>query len=329
MPRFPLADGPQFGGDSLKLFKLAKMVRERMGYAPERQSEFVRLILASPTPRSIAAALPAPTEGAREEVVALFKDAQSRQADAGDSEDAETFDSLLFRAVQLGCSAAVQLLLSDGANPNVAPQAKASKVGLSPIHVAVSNGQTAIATLLLAAGAKVTAGAGYGSLPLHIAATVGLEMTTTLLQFGAPPLATDKNRQTALHTAARAGRADVVAYLLRETPLRGAIDKCDRWFRTPLSWAAMNGHRACVEELLKAGASVGENVRLRSVHKASTSARLVPYLRTCWWLTRAGESHPHGGALCPFGHSKAARGFGSRHRLSVGLRCAGHDDPRH
>ena len=81
--------------------------------------------------------------------------------------------------------------------------------------------------------------------------------------------ACDADGQSVLHLAARAGTVDAVATVLRrleleaasaqedEDALRRALDLVDRWERTPLHWALLNGH-------LEAGALVEMTCRLRS-----------------------------------------------------------------
>ena len=66
--------------------------------------------------------------------------------------------------------------------------------------------------------------------------------------------ACDADGQSVLHLAARAGAVDAVAAVLRrleaassaqqegEDALRRALDLVDRWERTPLHWALLNGH---------------------------------------------------------------------------------------
>lgn len=54
----------------------------------------------------------------------------------------------------------------------------------------------------------------------------------------------------ALHKAAAAGRADLVAYLLEQPGI--VADLADRSGATPLAHAVANGHPACVELLLEA-----------------------------------------------------------------------------
>ena len=73
-----------------------------------------------------------------------------------------------------------------------------------------------------------------------------------LLSFRARASATTSDQQTALHFAARAGaQGQVLEQLLAEGL---AVDARDRWGRTPLHWAVVNGHRSVVQRLLGHGA---------------------------------------------------------------------------
>lgn len=76
-------------------------------------------------------------------------------------------------------------------------------------------------------------------------------MVKLLLSAKARTTAVTGDRQTALHFAARAGAAGQV---VDELLAQGSVDARDRWGRTPLHWAVVNGHRSVVVKLLAAGA---------------------------------------------------------------------------
>jgi hypothetical protein len=80
----------------------------------------------------------------------------------------------------------------------------------------------------------------------------------------------DGNKQTVLHCAARAGHCELLKYLMEcwrnagdgkettfcETKHRGGrFDWTDRWFRTPVHWAVLNGKIEALEILLGGGCS--------------------------------------------------------------------------
>lgn len=83
----------------------------------------------------------------------------------------------------------------------------------------------------------------------------------------APLAAKDLNQQTVLHFAARSGRADTMALLLQRwcadadvtsqgsRVYGGPLDWRDRWHRTPVHWAVLNGHAEALRALLAARAA--------------------------------------------------------------------------
>jgi len=80
-----------------------------------------------------------------------------------------------------------------------------------------------------------------------------------LLQRGASPLSRDREGDTALARAARAGRAPIVEALIAgaSTAERRQIDMPDARGSTPLMIAIHSGHPAVARMLLEAGAGVG------------------------------------------------------------------------
>ena len=70
-------------------------------------------------------------------------------------------------------------------------------------------------------------------------------------------------KQTVLHCAARSGNVDLLRYLLtawaEESSIRavpqwgGKFDVRDRWFRTPVHWAVLNGKVEALRVLLEEG----------------------------------------------------------------------------
>jgi len=99
------------------------------------------------------------------------------------------------------------------------------------------------------------------------------ECVKALLDAGAPLTMKDGNKQTVLHCAARAGHCKLLRYLmqcwasvgkgtdtknnkknnlkLRDVP----YDWRDRWFRTPVHWAVLNGKVKALQVLLEGGCS--------------------------------------------------------------------------
>ena len=150
---------------------------------------------------------------------------------------------------------------------------------LTPLHIAARSGHAAICAALLDGGAKVGAVTSAAAAPLHFAALFdggGDEANdervhatvSLLLARGAAVGQRDKNKQTALHWAARSGCAGAVRaleYHMRELGSsaagRGAeawlrfAEAADRWGRRALHWAVLNSRPAAVRALLVAGIS--------------------------------------------------------------------------
>lgn len=91
-------------------------------------------------------------------------------------------------------------------------------------------------------------------LPAHIAAGSCPQALAALLEAGTPLRVRDASKQTLLHHAARGGQPESIALILA----RGGhvdLDLADKWNRTPLHWAVLNGHVGAVTALLEAGAA--------------------------------------------------------------------------
>lgn len=108
------------------------------------------------------------------------------------------------------------LLLNQGASPHVAAKVKgcgSSKT--SPIKVEVISVSSLSAVTVLFPSVQ------NGYTPLHIAAKKNqMEITTTLLEYGAPTNTVTRQGITPLHLAAQEGNIDVVTLLLaRDAPV--------------------------------------------------------------------------------------------------------------
>jgi len=113
-----------------------------------------------------------------------------------------------------------------------------------------------------------------------------------LLEAGVPITMKDGNKQTVLHCAARAGHCKVLKFLLekwKEGLEKGSIrhvdakggeinfDWPDRWFRTPVHWAVLNGKADALEILLEAGCSADPpKPTMRRVNRQTSVAQESP-----------------------------------------------------
>ncbi|KAJ1450832.1 hypothetical protein M885DRAFT_531253 [Pelagophyceae sp. CCMP2097] len=191
---------------------------------------------------------------------------------------------LVAAACAAGSASVVSALLRHGARCD-STKADAT-LTLPPLSLAARAGHFDCVTALVARGAKVTAPDKLSKLPLHHAATA--ETAQALLDAGAPLAATDRTKQSALHTAARAGAAAVLAVLCGHAtahpdpnPVKAhherLLDRRDRWARTALHWAVLNGHFDCVAALLAAGAQATPTaLPTGKVRKATTAPAEAP-----------------------------------------------------
>ena len=159
-------------------------------------------------------------------------------------------DTEFLAAAVKGNPVAIETLLAAGADPNAA-----TPTGETALHWATQADDGASVRRLLEAGAKISPNR-YGITPLFVAATQGnAAMITLLLDAGAEASAAAPDGRTPLMMAAQAGRPEAVRALLA----RGAsVNACEQaQAQTALMWAAVEGHAEAVKALLAGGADSG------------------------------------------------------------------------
>eukprot|EP00316_Scyphosphaera_apsteinii_P001834 CAMPEP_0119313966 /NCGR_PEP_ID=MMETSP1333-20130426/31051_1 /TAXON_ID=418940 /ORGANISM="Scyphosphaera apsteinii, Strain RCC1455" /LENGTH=291 /DNA_ID=CAMNT_0007318961 /DNA_START=172 /DNA_END=1047 /DNA_ORIENTATION=+ len=116
----------------------------------------------------------------------------------------------LMLAARKGCIGVVEMLLREGAQPDM------DAGGLAPLHLAAEMGHTQVVRLLLASNASTAVRTGDGSTPLVYAAREGHDgAVKQLLEAGADIDAVDNGGVRPLLWAHAAGHADVVDVLLQ------------------------------------------------------------------------------------------------------------------
>lgn len=220
----------------------------------------------------------------------LLADAMSAEAGAlaelcalvagggGAHAEAALLDRAMAVGARHGCMPLVEAALGMGAD--TAPVRRSSQpylphhpgslsamAGLPALHAAACEGHAAVVERLLLAGAPPTWLSPGGDPPLHLAcgAPRGFPAIAPLLEAGAPLAMRDARRQTPLHTAARAGNTRAVHALLQAVAQSGAFpsgsrvpyhELLDRWHRSGLHWAVVNGWLETAGALIDAGAAV-------------------------------------------------------------------------
>ena len=157
----------------------------------------------------------------------------------------------LHDAVKVGDRPAIEALLTGGTDIE-----ESDFVVGTALHVAVAQGDAAVAALLLDHGANIEAESELqGARALHLAADFGdLAMITLLLDFDAEIDSRAGNTRTPLIRAAAAGHLEAVALLLG---YGAAIDEHENVIgRTALHLAAFHGHVEVVKLLVEGGAKV-------------------------------------------------------------------------
>jgi ankyrin repeat protein len=116
------------------------------------------------------------------------------------------------------------------------------------------------------------------------------ECVQHLLNAGAPLAMKDGNKQTVFHCAARSGNCPLIRFLMRRLDPATNNDVTrhgwlfnwhDRWFRTPVHWAILNGHVEALNVLLDSGCNPNPNMPKASRSNRHTSADIETPLELC------------------------------------------------
>ncbi|GAA5845016.1 hypothetical protein JCM3766R1_004849 [Sporobolomyces carnicolor] len=132
-------------------------------------------------------------------------------------------------------------------------------IGNTALISAATTGNFEIVTLLIGAGAVVTAQNSKGVTALHYAASKGhVNIGRLLISKGADINARDKANQLPLHRAATTGSLPfihlVLASLSPSKPEKPRLNLADRAGNTPLHLAVESGHAECAVALIEGGA---------------------------------------------------------------------------
>jgi hypothetical protein len=165
-----------------------------------------------------------------------------------------------------------------GAPHSTRPRSSATAPSSPPCCKQVRNASPRVVcrthTAERAVGATLTATDPSGFMAAHFAAQSDSTTLRHLIQAGTPLAVRDKNKQTMLHHAARAGCEDAARFLLSLGSDACALDCTDRWSRTPLHWAVLNQHLPVAQALLEGGARPDPGTPRLYRHFART--RLLP-----------------------------------------------------
>jgi ankyrin repeat protein len=179
-------------------------------------------------------------------VLALFEQAKREAGGraapgapaAGTSASAHS--ALFFLAVKNGDFAAVTQMLKE--DPRLANE-RDSEFGATPLHWAALRGQEVVAGALLAQGADPTLTNRDGETALKVAQRAGREGMVRLL----------RSQENQIFVAIKAGDVNTVREMLDKDPT--LIARRDAEFgATPLHWAALKGYESIVGLLLARGA---------------------------------------------------------------------------
>ncbi|KAK9816633.1 hypothetical protein WJX72_003077 [[Myrmecia] bisecta] len=159
----------------------------------------------------------------------------------------------LHYAAMNGRVAAVEELIKQGA----AVREKDSRGGYTPLHLAADAGQCEVIVKLVELGAGLEAQTHKGWTPLVLATMKGpanIDAIGVLVELGArvDMVMENTSMETPLHIAARSGRVDIAAKLLR---CGVPVSVRTKDGSTPLHYAAAFGQSHVIQKLVEAGCS--------------------------------------------------------------------------
>ena len=198
--------------------------------------------------------------GTDEEVGSSSSESEESGNNSEESEEQEeekVDQSDLISAINDSQVDTVQELLERGRSSGIYLNRKSTPKDETPLMLAVKTGSKRLVDIVLGFGPFLNEKDHEGRTALHIAAWHGYgPISKALLKAGANPRAKDTGiKNTPLIFAARQGHRVVVQELMK----KGANTKdMDKWDYTALHYAARNGHLSVVKELVDEwGAKVG------------------------------------------------------------------------
>ncbi|PSK60153.1 hypothetical protein B9Z65_1051 [Elsinoe australis] len=178
--------------------------------------------------------------------------AQHELEDIKSAKPALPIEEDLMGLARLGELRGIQKLFDSGKyNAN-----SADEQGITALHWAAINGHYALCHFLLQTGADPNAKGGdaVATPVLWASRKCQLDVVNLLLENGADPLITDDAGYNLLHCVTLDGNVFQLILLLHQPDI--PVDSADSQGHTSLMWAAYKGYPACVDVLLRWGASV-------------------------------------------------------------------------
>mmetsp|Transcript_67013 Transcript_67013/g.160605 ORF Transcript_67013/g.160605 Transcript_67013/m.160605 type:complete len:349 (-) Transcript_67013:104-1150(-) len=178
-------------------------------------------------------------------------------------------------AVKNECFQVSRQLLRSGASVNQADERQ-----VTPLHLAARNSDLRTVQLLLMHKANVNAADRLGQTPMFFAGST--QVLTALLDASADVLHLNSRGQSALHSAAFAGVADVTMRLAEHEQMFHMLDLQDESGRTALHHAAFKGHQAVISCLMDVGAD--PRMKTKTGQTAMTLADMKEHTDVAYYI---------------------------------------------